>query len=133
MSLGAVGMLRVSRAVASSAKVLITGDGGDDVFLGYPEHRHLWIANKLSHTLPASLKTLWLTSRSVFPRIGPLRRAAALFDYTTGHLNAFFGNTNDWPTYKTNGLLGDRLMSLLRDPPDVPRPMNGKDEVIEDF
>jgi len=40
----ALGMLRVSRAVAPKVKVLLTGDGGDDVFLGYPRHRHLWVA-----------------------------------------------------------------------------------------
>ena len=32
-------MLRVSRAVAPEATVFVDGDGGDDVFLGYPEHR----------------------------------------------------------------------------------------------
>ena len=32
----ALGMLRVSRAVAQSAKVLLTGDGGDDVFWDTP-------------------------------------------------------------------------------------------------
>src|SRR5438046_4682018 len=37
----ALGMLRVCQEVAGSAKVLLTGDGGDDLFLGYPRHRHL--------------------------------------------------------------------------------------------
>jgi len=46
----ALGMLRVSKAVRGSATVLLTGDGGDDVFLGYPEHRYFWLAQKLAGT-----------------------------------------------------------------------------------
>src|SRR4029453_7665974 len=38
----ALGMLRVSKAVASSVKVLLTGDVGVDVFLVYPELRAFW-------------------------------------------------------------------------------------------
>ena len=34
-SQSAQAMLRVSRAVKPKATVLLTGDGGDDVFLGY--------------------------------------------------------------------------------------------------
>ena len=48
----ALGMLRVSQAVAPSAKVLLTGDGGDDVFLGYEGHRHFQLAEKLARRLP---------------------------------------------------------------------------------
>ena len=72
----ALGMLTVSRAVASSAKVLLTGDGGDDVFLGYPPHRYLWVAGRLARMLPSFAKKLWLTYRSAFPedRLATSRR-----------------------------------------------------------
>jgi asparagine synthase (glutamine-hydrolysing) len=129
----ALGMLRVSEAVASSAKVLLTGDGGDDVFLGYPEHRHLWLASKLAKKVSSSFKNAWLASRSSFPRIGALRRAAALFDYTSGHLDAFFGNGGDWSMYQTHGLLGVRLTSSPSDDPEIPRPRDANDQAIEDF
>src|SRR5690606_1331136 len=35
-------LLLVSRAVRNSATVLLTGDGGDDVFIGYPFMRNAW-------------------------------------------------------------------------------------------
>ncbi|MGE5302646.1 MAG: asparagine synthase (glutamine-hydrolyzing) [Alphaproteobacteria bacterium] len=109
----ALGMLKVSQVVASSAKVLLTGDGGDDVFLGYPSHRNLWLAGKFSKVLPASLKSVWLGCRAAFPRTGPLRRAAALFDYVSGDLRAFFANGHGL-LESANGLLGDRLRGSLR-------------------
>jgi asparagine synthase (glutamine-hydrolysing) len=108
----ALGMLTLSRAMASSVKVMLTGDGGDDVFLGYPPHRHLWLAENLSRLLPLSVKASWLTVRSKFPRVGPLRRAGALFDYTAGGLGALVSYSNSLPAYKVEGLIGDRLWDL---------------------
>jgi asparagine synthase (glutamine-hydrolysing) len=98
---------------------LLTGDGGDDVFLGYPRHRHLWLAEKLSRILPSSMEQGWLVSRPFFPRIGPLRRAAALLDYTAGDLSAFYNN-NGLSTYNIDGLLGDRFLDLHIDPYEIP-------------
>ena len=34
------------------ATVLLTGDGGDDVFLGYRFHRQFWTAQRLAGVLP---------------------------------------------------------------------------------
>ena len=82
--------------------------------------------------MPSFIKSAWLGSRSVFPRTGPLRRAAALFDYATGDLDAFFGNCNGWPVYSANGLLGDRLRSLFRNHTDGSRPRVADDRAIED-
>ena len=48
----ALGMLQVCRAVKPAATVLLTGDGGDDVYLGYPEHKHLYQASQLARWLP---------------------------------------------------------------------------------
>jgi asparagine synthase (glutamine-hydrolysing) len=105
----AIGMLRVSRAVRSEATVLLTGDGGDDAFLGYPEHRHLWLAEKLARKLPARAARGWLSSRDRVPRAGALRRAASFLDYTTGGLGAVVSAHDGLPMYQTQGLLGERL------------------------
>lgn len=99
----ALGMLKVSQCVASSAKVLLTGDGGDDVFLGYPRHRHVWVAEKLSRIIPHSVRNWWRTNGSLYPRVRPLRRMATLFDYVAGSPMIFGGYVNG------SEIRGDRL------------------------
>lgn len=128
----ALGMLALSRAMASSVKVMLTGDGGDDVFLGYPPHRHLWLAQNLARILPSAGKSSWLALRSIFPRVGPLRRAAALFDYTAGGLNALVGYSDDLARYQMQGLLGDRLLSMA-DSDERSWSANGTHHVLEEY
>ena len=108
----ALGMLRVSTAVRGSATVLLTGDGGDDVFLGYPEHRHLLLAQKLARTLPGFVANGWRKNQDKLPRIGSFKRLNSFMNYSTGGLGAVACTHDGLPAYKQFGMLGDRLASV---------------------
>jgi asparagine synthase (glutamine-hydrolysing) len=111
-SSSALGMLRVSRAISStsSAKVLLTGDGGDEAFLGYPWHRHMWIASNIARYLPEDAGTAWgRTIGRWIPRIGPARRAAALLEYATGGLSAVIQYRAKADTEEASKIFGERF------------------------
>src|SRR5262249_36036794 len=108
----ALGMLGVSRAVRLSAKVLLTGDGGDDVFLGYPEHRHFLMAQRLAGALPEFAGGLWKTCRPLVRSISKLRRAATFLDFSTGGLGGVTTVHNGFPLYKQTAMLGNRLRDV---------------------
>ncbi|MEN3330643.1 MAG: hypothetical protein V7641_8 [Blastocatellia bacterium] len=111
----ALGMLRVSEAVAPSAKVLLTGDGGDDVFLGYEGHKHFWMASRLAAHLPDQSGRVWQAVRDRLPRVGPLGRAASFLDYATGGLGGVALARDGLQMYRRTGLLGERLQDASVD------------------
>lgn len=108
----ALGMLRVSRAVSREATVLLTGDGGDDAFLGYPEHKHFFLAARLARATPGAAARAWLACRGRVPRVGLLRRAASFMDYASGGLGAVACAHDGLPFYERARLLGERLAGV---------------------
>jgi asparagine synthase (glutamine-hydrolysing) len=109
----ALGMLRVSEAVAGAGtKVLLTGDGGDDVFLGYPRHRHLLTVERIARFMPSAATPAWCAARSLVPQIGALRRGVHFADYVTGGLPAFLAAHPGLDDFRTRGLLGERLATV---------------------
>ena len=108
----ALGMLTVSKAVRTSAKVLLTGDGGDDVFLGYPEHLHFKLAETVARALPGATNGLWRHIRASFPRVSGLRRAATLMDVATGGLGGVTTIHDGLPMYQQSGILAARLLDV---------------------
>ena len=128
-----LGMLRVSRAVRESATVLLTGDGGDDVFLGYPEHKHFFAAQKLARILPNAAAPIWRTLRGAFPKRGIFRRAAHFADYATGGLGAVTRAHPGIDTYRDWGMLGERLAEIRIPNREIPLSSASARDLLSEF
>jgi asparagine synthase (glutamine-hydrolysing) len=129
----ALGMLSVSRAVRCEATVLLTGDGGDDLFLGYPEHRNFWLAQKLASNTPQVASDVWLYLRNKLPRRSVLKRAGSLFDYMAGGLGAVACAHDGLPVYRQLDLLGDRLMNIDVDQRRIAWSRESARQLLQDF
>jgi asparagine synthase (glutamine-hydrolysing) len=108
-STSALGMLRVSQAVKPKATVLLTGDGGDDVFLGYPFFYNAWRAQKLARKLAPGAPILWDLARPLAKRIPALRRVSNFMDYAMGGVGAYGRVRLGLPYFEERALLGERL------------------------
>jgi asparagine synthase (glutamine-hydrolysing) len=105
-------MLRVCRAVKPKLTVLLTGDGGDDVFLGYEHHRAFLLAQRLSPYVPGALAPVARSISAATTGIAGLRRAARLIDYATGGLGAVTEAHDGLPYFQQSGMLGERLRGI---------------------
>ncbi len=105
----ALGMLQVSAAVRPFAKVLLTGDGGDDFFLGYPYHRHMFQAQRIARTLPGVAPHMWRMLRPLAHPVPALRRPKHLLDYATGGLGSVNQVHDGLPFFERENLLGPQL------------------------
>jgi asparagine synthase (glutamine-hydrolysing) len=105
----ALGVLLVSQAVRSSATVLLTGDGGDDVFLGYPFMSNAWLAQQTARRLPPGTPQLWRGVRSLVPAAGPLRRVKNFLEYATSGISAYARAHDGLPWFHQRSMLGERL------------------------
>jgi asparagine synthase (glutamine-hydrolysing) len=108
----ALGMLKVCQAVKRSATVLLTGDGGDDVFLGYPEHQSLYRSEQTAAKIPRPVASGWNRVQGIVPRAGLIKRGVNFLNYATGGLGAVIAAHDGLPRYRSADVLGDRLAGL---------------------
>lgn len=110
----ALGMLRVSAAIrAAGIKVVLTGDGGDDVFLGYQRHLDLLRIQELARRTPAAFRSLARTIQPLIPAYGILRRARNAASYLGGGLRSYLLAHDGIQNFARAGLLGERLKDTL--------------------
>jgi asparagine synthase (glutamine-hydrolysing) len=130
----ALAMLRVCEAVKPKVTVLLTGDGGDDVFLGYEHHRNFHLAQRMSNYIPRPVARGWQSIHPLFMRAnGPIRRASRLIDYATGGLGAVTEAHDGLPYYERAGLLGERLIGLQLSNRQIPRSVDSGRRLMSDF
>jgi len=129
----AVGMLQVCHAVRDRVTVLLTGDGGDDVFLGYPHQLRLWYAQKMRRFVPGFLAPAWKSLEPIAMRSTPLRRAWRMVDYGLGGLGAVTAANNGLPWFEQHQLLGERLGSLRLSHRSIPRSPESGHNLVRDY
>lgn len=129
----ALGMLKVSRAVRKEATVLLTGDGGDDVFFGYPEHRAMWVAQRLAQRVPAFAGPLMKTLADVLPSMGAAKRARTLLLLASRGVAGWQQTQDRFAFYRDQSILGDRLRGI--DVPELPvdDSISGARHLVEQF
>jgi asparagine synthase (glutamine-hydrolysing) len=129
----ALGMLAVSRAVREEATVLLTGDGGDDVFLGYDVHRRLRIAYHLARLIPPGGDALWKRVRGYVPSSSAIGRARHLVDYACGGIGAVALAHDGLPSYQALGIAGERCAAASVTHRAIPWSLDSGRNVLREF
>ena len=112
----ALGMMVISACASKEVKVVFTGDGADDVFLGYPFFRADWIAQCCASSIPDGAVTFYKTVRPWLPAsCVVVRKLRTLMDLVATGQDAHGRSLNSLPYYVANKLIGQRLRSFIHE------------------
>ena len=129
----ALGMLRVCRAIKPSATVVLTGDGGDDVFLGYLRHRYFLRAQHLAAHCPELLAGAWRMVRKTIPQRGPFKRATNFINYATAGVAGVVAANPEFTACRDNGVLGEALSSVVISERSIPESLTSARNLLEEM
>jgi asparagine synthase (glutamine-hydrolysing) len=132
-SASAIGMLQLARTARSVVKVLLTGEGGDEAFLGYPAYARYNAAQKLARIIPPGAGTLWKGLRRAVPQWGVLRRGSHLLDYATGGVGAVLHSKQRLDYYRRHNIFGERLLSADPGRPEFRTSPRSASSLVLDF
>lgn len=131
-SSSALGVLSVSRAVKDHATVLLTGDGGDDVFLGYSFFRNAWRAQLLANRLPPSAEGLWKATRPLLRSVPMAKSAHSFLSYVFGGVGAYARVRLGIPYFEERELFGPSLKGRTLGHRDVPDSLASGRRLLDD-
>lgn len=131
-SSSALGVLSVSRAVKDHATVLLTGDGGDDVYLGYSFFLNCWRAQCLANRLPAAAETLWKATRPLLRTLPRAKRAHSFLSYAFGGVGAYARVRLGIPYFEERGMFGPLLRGRTLAHREVPDSLASGRRLLDD-
>lgn len=108
-------MLWVSSAVKKRATVLLTGDGGDDVYLGYPFFNYAVTCERAAQAIPQPLAPVVRSISNLLPDSGRSKRLRSAMSYATGGIGSWMQRHDGLPYLESRGMLGERLAARSYD------------------
>lgn len=128
----ALGMIEISRVIKPHATVLLTGDGGDDIFLGYRTHEVFAQASSMARRIPGHVLAAASAGAALVPGAKG-RRLRNLLAYLREGVGAVYRAFDGLPLYRELGILGPRLDGVGLRHREIPASRESAQNLLRDF